>query len=98
MKRRIAIGLAGLLTATVATFGLAPAAVANTKCSAGSIRINGNPNAEAPSYASGHSHLTGNHYVSNINGTTGLWTWRADNNGGSDGDTWDTAYGSISCK
>lgn len=68
---------------------------ANTACHALSMTINSNPRAEGPSTAMGHAHVTGNHY--NSSRTNGTWVWRADNNGGSDGDTTDTAYSSQKC-
>ena len=68
---------------------------ANTACHALRLTINSNPKAEAPSTAMGHGHVTGNHY--NTSRTNGTWVWRADNNGGSDGDTVDTAYASQKC-
>lgn len=39
---------------------------------------------------------TGNHYVRYIY-SNGVWEWWADNNGGSNGDTVDTYYGSRQC-
>jgi hypothetical protein len=71
------------------------AARAATACHALSMTINSNPRAEAPSTAMGHAHATGNHY--NSSRTNGTWVWRADNNGGSDGDTSDTSYASQKC-
>ncbi|MFG1801330.1 hypothetical protein ACGFI4_14315 [Micromonospora carbonacea] len=84
-----------ILTTTGVVAVTDSAAHASLACSGTSIRINGGSGAEAPSYATGHSHSTGNHYVRAIIGNN--WEWWADNNGGSDGDTKDTYYGTISC-
>lgn len=65
------------------------AASANMACHAMAIKINGSMN------ASGHAHVTGSHYVHGISGN--VWTWYADNYGGSDGNTFDTYYGQIAC-
>lgn len=83
--------LLGLLIVVPAT-----PAEASLACSGTSIQINTNPGAEAPSWATGHSHWTGNHYIYAIY-MNGNWEWWADNNGGWDGDTWDTYYGLIAC-
>lgn len=69
---------------------------ADTCCSAGIITINSGGGAEPASYAYGHTHRTGNHYVRYIY-SNGVWEWWADNNGGSDGDTRDTFYGFRQC-
>lgn len=71
------------------------AAVSSVPCSYSSITINSNPKAEGPTRASGHAHVTGNHYIKSM--TNNVWTFTADNNGGSDGDTWDTSYGVAAC-
>lgn len=70
-------------------------AQADTRCSWSTITINSGKGAEAPSAASGHKHNTGNHYVGYIAGD--LVDWYADNNGGSDGDTWDSYCGTRKC-
>ncbi|MGC0330545.1 hypothetical protein RKD23_003535 [Streptomyces sp. SAI-170] len=90
---------AALAGAALVVGGTATTAQADTRCEWGTIRINGNPGAEAPSYASGHSHRTGNHYVGRITNTGGnlVVDWWADNNGGDDGDTWDSFYGTRIC-
>lgn len=100
--RRIgAVGTAAaaLASATLMVGGTATTAQADTRCEWGTIRINGNPGAESPSNASGHSHNTGNHYVGRITNTGGnlVVDWYADNNGGDDGDTWDSFYGTRLC-
>lgn len=84
-------------SALAATTLVVPAtsASASLACQAYSITINSNPGAEPPSSAAGHRHSTGNHYVKGV--VNSVWYWWADNNGGSDGDTWDTAYGIIQC-
>ena len=69
---------------------------ASTACNGTSIVINGNPGAESPSWATGHGHSTGNHYVGGIDSNR-VWYWWADNNGGSDGDTADTYFGARQC-
>jgi hypothetical protein len=70
-------------------------ASAGTACTSTTITINAGAGAEPPSSAKGHSHATGSHYVSSISG--GFWFWYADNNGGLDGDTWDTYLGVVKC-
>ncbi|MCP9946795.1 hypothetical protein LUX12_21545 [Streptomyces somaliensis] len=47
----------------------------------------------------GHSHNTGSHYVGRMTNTGGnlVVDWYADNNGGNDGDTWDSFYGTRVC-
>lgn len=92
---RLAALCAALSLAGAAVLVDVPDARAATACHALSMTINSNPRAEAPSTAMGHGHVTGNHY--NSSRTNGTWVWRADNNGGSDGDTIDTAYGSTKC-
>lgn len=64
-------------------------ASASLACSATRIKINGQY------IASGHAHLTGNHYVYSISGN--IWTWYSDNYGGRDGDSNDSYYGKIAC-
>ena len=73
----------------------APRASASMGCEAEQIRINSGPGAEPPSWAWGHSHRTGNHYVGAFE--DGVWYWWADNNGGVDGDTQDTYIGAQFC-
>ena len=95
MLKRIAavMGIVGM----AAALGLLPtgAAVSAVTCGYSSMTINSNPNAEAPSRASGHAHFTGNHYIRSMTNRT--WYYSADNNGGTDGDTWDTNYGVVAC-
>ncbi|GIG26930.1 hypothetical protein [Cellulomonas denverensis] len=95
MKKRLAavVGVIGVAVAVVVLpTGAATSAV---PCSYSSMIINSNPRAEGPTRASGHAHVTGNHYVRSM--TNKVWYYTADNNGGSDGDTWDTAYGVAAC-
>ncbi|MDR1189224.1 MAG: hypothetical protein LBK95_17540 [Bifidobacteriaceae bacterium] len=96
-KRAAAIGTSAVLAGGVLT-GTANAspAEASLACSGKGITINSNPGAESPSKATGHSHVTGNHYVRVIYSNS-VWEWWADNNGGSDGDTTDTFYGTKQC-
>ncbi|TFV45756.1 hypothetical protein E4P43_17175 [Blastococcus sp. TF02A-35] len=84
---------------TAGTTVLIPAgtASADMRCSFGPITINSNPGAEAPSTASGHTHSTGNHYSKGMS-SSGVVTYYADNNGGSDGDTKDTLYGYLNTR
>ncbi|MEV7912256.1 hypothetical protein [Streptomyces griseus] len=94
--RRIgAIGTAAATLAGIMVIGGGATAQADTRCSWSTITINSGKGAEAPSKASGHKHNTGNHYVGYIAGD--LVDWYADNNGGSDGDTWDSYYGTRKC-
>ena len=65
-------------------------------CGGESIRINTGSGAEAPSNATGHEHQTGRHYIKSIT-SSGLVEWWADNDGGLDGDTADTYYGTSQC-
>ncbi len=97
MRLRALVAVLGLTAATVTTAVGAPpsTAVASTACSSSVITINAGPGAEPPTTASGHRHNTGNHYVGAISG--GFWYWYADNNGGMDGDTTDSFYGSRRC-
>lgn len=102
-ERRRPMRVVALLTAAFAGMFLSCLIVvadsresrANTACHALSMTINSNPRAEQPSTAVGHAHVTGNH--DNSSRTNGTWVWRADNNGGSDGDTADTKYSSQKC-
>lgn len=98
--RRTLARLAATTSAAVLTAGIAlalpTAAHASGGCNPGDwIQINTNPGAEAPSWKRGHKHITGNHYVKEI--TSSGILWYADNNGGSDGDTWDTWYEHTYC-
>lgn len=100
VKRWSAIGAASMVVASGLVLGsFTTQAVADTRCTTSRIQINGNPGAEAPSWADGHRHDTGNHYVGAIWYADGpdLWDWWADNNGGNDGDTKDTYYSSRWC-
>ena len=94
--RRRVLGVAALVGMTVALV-VVPTGAANAAvpCSYGSMTINSNPNAEGPTRASGHAHFTGNHYIRSM--TNSVWYYTADNNGGADGDTWDTSYGVAQC-
>jgi hypothetical protein len=67
-----------------------PTASASSSCSASVIRINTGGGGERASWAMGHRHRTGNHYIKRRSGN--VLHWWADNNGGLDGDTRDTAY------
>ena len=67
-----------------------PTASASSSCSASVIRINTGAGAERASWAMGHRHRTGNHYIKRRSGN--VLHWWADNNGGLDGDTRDTPY------
>ncbi|MFE5332436.1 hypothetical protein ACFRCG_39240 [Embleya sp. NPDC056575] len=98
MKKWSCVGTAAATLASVAILGMAASpAGADTRCDMGKeILINGNPGAEDPSWAMGHSHNTGNHYLGGIDSNL-VWSWWADNNGGNDGDTWDTHYGYRQC-
>ncbi|MFE0424034.1 hypothetical protein [Streptomyces sp. NPDC058953] len=100
VKRLSATGAAAAMVGAVLILGgTATTAQADTRCDWGTIRINGNPGAERPSYASGHTHRTGNHYVKKVTNTGGnlVVEWWADHNGGDDGDTWDSYYGTRVC-
>jgi hypothetical protein len=68
---------------------------ASLACTSTAIAINAGTGAEPKSSAKGHAHVTGSHYVGSISG--GYWYWYADNNGGVNGDTWDSFYGSLKC-
>jgi len=96
MKRKLASVSIASLIAVTGGVALPGAAHASTACDGYAITINGNPGAEPPSRATGHTHRTGNHYVRYIY-SNGVWEWWADNNGGSNGDTVDTYYGSRQC-
>jgi hypothetical protein len=87
------LGTGALVAASVVV--PSTAATAGTACSGTSIRINVGAGGESPSWATGHAHQTGRHYVGVISGN--LWYWYADNDGGSNGDTTDTYYGLRSC-
>ncbi|WP_158890345.1 hypothetical protein [Amycolatopsis anabasis] len=92
-----AIGSAGLLASVGAGLVVTAApAQADKRCSYQRIAINNNPGAEPGSYANGHKHRTGNHYILRITDGNKYHYW-ADNNGGRDGDTWDTFYGYKRC-
>lgn len=95
LRRAAALAATAALATAAALVGPAAPAHASLACSGTAIWINGNPGAEPGSWATGHSHATGNHYVKRISGST--WEWWADNNGGSDGDTADTYYGTKAC-
>ncbi|MFI7360146.1 hypothetical protein ACIBTP_40285 [Streptomyces avidinii] len=86
---------AAVLGGLVMVGGGATVAQADTRCDWSTVYINGNPGAEPGSWASGHSHRTGNHYVGAY--ANGLVDWYADNNGGDDGDTKDSYYGTRAC-
>ncbi|ACZ88080.1 hypothetical protein [Streptosporangium roseum] len=92
-----AVSLAGAMVVT----GGATAAHADARCNWSWTTINDGAGAEGPGVARGHSHKTGNHYVAdmfyNPDSRKYLWSWYADNNGGNDGDTKDTWFGSIAC-
>ncbi|MEV4183606.1 hypothetical protein AB0J28_19460 [Streptosporangium canum] len=92
-----AVSLAGAMVVT----GGATSAHADTRCSWSSIYINDSPGGDPKTAARGHSHNTGNHYVTDSIWSAyykkHVWYWNADNDGGSDGDTDDTYYGWILC-
>ncbi|GGT11211.1 hypothetical protein GCM10010176_064730 [Nonomuraea spiralis] len=92
-----AVSLAGAMVVT----GGATAAHADTRCSVSKIYINDSPGGDPKQEAFGHSHDTGNHYVARYVWLTNvrkwLWVWNADNDGGWDGDTPDTSYGTSEC-
>lgn len=98
--RRSRNRLIGASVASVAAIGgllLSPqAAHASLACDATRIVINDGPGGENATYANGHEHNTGNHYVRRVYPNR-VWEWWADNNGGFDGDTADTLYGRIQC-
>lgn len=96
MKRKILTVGGGIALALPAMLLAAPAAHASLACSGTRILINSNPGYEAPSYATGHTHTTGNHYVRVIYSDR-TWEWWADGNGGFNGDEWDFYYGLIQC-
>jgi hypothetical protein len=93
----ILLCLSGILGITFPSF--VQKASASKACNAEQITINSGGGAESPSRAWGHTHRTGNHYVKYISRSSAgnIWYWYADNNGGIDGDTADTYYGSILC-
>ena len=97
MTRRRKILVTAFTALTAGGLALAPAAPASASggCSGSLIVINGNPGAEPPSWAYGHRHRTGNHYIRARSGPYVYW-W-ADNNGGSDGDTRDTYHTTTYC-
>ncbi|MEU0662993.1 hypothetical protein ACLQ2E_29545 [Streptomyces lavendulocolor] len=100
LRRISALGTAAAaLSGLVLIGGTATTAHADMRCDWGTITINGNRGAEAPSRASGHTHRTGNHYVGGVANTGGnlVVDWYADNNGGDDGDTRDSYYGTKVC-
>ncbi len=85
-----------ILTVTAGTAVLgAGSAQASMSCTYSRIVINSGSGAEPSSFAYGHSHRTGNHYIKSSAG--GRWEYWADNNGGLDGDTPDTFYGVVQC-
>ncbi|ACZ85147.1 hypothetical protein [Streptosporangium roseum] len=91
-----AVSLAGAMVVTGGT----TAAHADVRCMVNTIYINASPGGDPKQQALGHSHNTGKHYVGSYQWySTGwwLWEWYADNDGGSDGDTADTWYGSSWC-
>jgi hypothetical protein len=106
MKRNIrrwgALGAAAAsLAGAMVVAGGATAAQADTRCSWSWIQINDSAGGDPMTWARGHSHNTGNHYVRDAHwdAVSGqyVWNWWADNDGGSDGDTADTYYGSRWC-
>jgi hypothetical protein len=90
-----AVAAAAVLLGAVAAASIATPANASGGCSGSLITINSNSGAEPPSRAYGHSHVTGNHYIRAISGSSVIW-W-ADNNGGLNGDTADTYYTTTNC-
>ncbi|MFI6800055.1 hypothetical protein [Streptosporangium canum] len=92
-----AVSLAGAMVVTGGT----TAAHADTRCSWDWIAINDSAGGDPKTAARGHSHNTGNHYIRDYAWDPYLgkyiWNWWADNDGGSNGDTKDTYYGSRMC-
>ena len=84
-----------LILMFIAPFAISTPAHASLACTATRIVINDGPGGENSSFANGHEHVTGNHYVRRI--VNGRWEWWADNDGGFDGDTFDTLYGTKQC-
>ncbi|SFK53003.1 hypothetical protein SAMN05216275_127115 [Streptosporangium canum] len=106
MKRTIkqwgALGAAAVsLAGVMVVAGGTTSAHADTRCGWGWIKINDSAGGDPISDARGHSHSGGNHYVRNFwwDAASGayIWDWWADNDGGSDGDTADTYFGSRWC-
>ncbi|MEV4251292.1 hypothetical protein AB0J63_48890 [Streptosporangium canum] len=101
LRRWGALGTAAVSLAGTMIAGGATAAHADTRCDWTWIKINSGAGAEAPRVVRGHSHNTGNHYIFDFNWSDYkqqyLWAWYADNNGGNDGDTKDTSYGTNWC-
>lgn len=99
MARKLVAAAATGLLVTAGLLVPASTATASTACSGSSITINKPSGAEAASTASGHGHVTGNHYIRSTAISAGkvIYTWWADNSGGSDGDTWDTFYSTKTC-
>jgi len=95
-RRWLVLAALTLLGLTVALTTGASKASASLSCSGSYITINSGSGAENPSTAWGHNHLTGNHYVRYVY-SDGRYEYWADNNGGWDGDTRDTYYGTIDC-
>jgi hypothetical protein len=97
MTRRRKVLATVFTTLAAGGLAVAPAAPASASggCSGSLIRINTNPGAEPPSWAYGHRHRTGNHYIRYRSGSYLIW-W-ADNNGGLDGDTRDTYHTTTYC-
>ncbi|MEU7456423.1 hypothetical protein AB0A72_31970 [Streptosporangium roseum] len=87
-----AVSLAGAMVVTGGT----TAAHADTRCDWSWIYINDSPGGDPKEAARGHSHNTGNHYISYSSWSDYYqkyaWYWESDNDGGSDGDTYDTYY------
>ena len=94
MKRRRIVAALAVGAAVAASLTALPA-TASTSCNYNAITINVGEGAEPPSAAIGHTHFTGNHYIAFTAGST--WHYWADNNGGWDGDTWDTFYATRTC-
>ncbi|ACZ85368.1 hypothetical protein [Streptosporangium roseum] len=102
LKRWSALGAAAVsLAGAMVVAGGATSAHADTRCTWGWIWINDSAGGDPKTQARGHSHDTGNHYVRDYgwDAVSGryLWNWWADNDGGSDGDTADTYFGSRWC-
>jgi hypothetical protein len=88
----VVLGLGGAVA-------VAQPASASGGCSGDIILVNSGAGAEAPSWRYGHAHLTGRHYIRAIvrYSNRSLVQWWADNDGGLDGDTWDTPYQETLC-
>ncbi|XBH21931.1 hypothetical protein V5R04_01510 [Jonesiaceae bacterium BS-20] len=95
MKKKLSMIAASCLVAAGMIAVPVSAANASTACDGVTIKINGTAGGEPASWAYGHSHLTGKHYVGATTSNK-LWYWYADNDNGST-DKPDTYYGVRQC-